>query len=86
MTPIPKSHDELVKAADETRAKLLHTIVRLDRRGHEAKDASMRLGAFLKNVHLGRASLALAGTCMTVISVYEVIARSRRRPSRWRLF
>ena len=46
----------------------------------------MRLGGFLKNVRFGRASLALAGTCMTVIAVYEVITRRRERgPSRWRL-
>lgn len=86
MTPIPKSHDELVRAADDTRAKLLHAIVRLDRRGHEAVDASKRIGASLRNVSFGRTSLALACTCTTVIAVYEVIARStRRRPSRWHL-
>jgi hypothetical protein len=88
MIPTPKSHDELVRAADDTRAKWLHAIVRLDRRGRDAAEASKRVVADLRHFRLGRLSMALAGTCMTVIVVYEVVTRrsGERRRSRWRLF
>ena len=77
MTDEAESRERLMQRADDTRAMLLHTVERLDRRRHEAFDFRLRLER-----HFWQ--LAVAGAVLLLATAGAVALIARRTPRRQR--
>ena len=76
--------DDLVAAADEARARLLDTVVRIDQRRRRAFEVPKQVAGFLRQFGLVVAAVAAAGVTALVVHGNSVREGHRRR-DRWRL-
>jgi hypothetical protein len=80
MNPDGKSRDDLAREANRVRSQLMRTVERLDRRRHEALDASQRVQQYARQlVRLGGSVLLGAATaCAVSFVVHRSSAHGRR--------
>ena len=80
------SREQLVREADEARAKLLHTVEELDRRRHDALNWPLRLKQDRGQVALaGAVLLILIASTLALFAHRIASGAQRRRRNRWRL-
>jgi hypothetical protein len=84
MNPNEESRAEIVEAANRARAKLLHTVEELDKRGHEVTDVRLQLVRHPAAVAFAASvgALALAGLAELVVRRWAPAPAMRSRERR----